>query len=582
MRFSKSTVRIIHVVALILITLASIAGALGTNDSPSSFNPTSTISISSSTRFIRTVTSSTPTRPLPVTPYIQGVIMPPDSYSVYTGETYQLTVGVEYSISPETDQAYGPFYFLIESPPYRSDAASLQGSGGTYFPIALMAPSTPGTYNLVLNLYAQGQGGGSQGPILLDTATITYRAVAPVVTDWEVEKVWTEPASPGEGDQVNFHATIILQSTTSKEALTVDYTCALDKRLYYSGTLTFAPQPNKQDVTIPKPWTATKGTHNLLCAVDPNGKHNDPTPYPQHNFKQITFTVETYYAIIQKITTPPEVGEGDEFNVVITVAYRLPAGANLNIHHWNNSTMFPVDDQKFDSVSVAGAGTRDYTFPARAPYSGSTSSCSQTWPLFGEGAVTFNKAGTSDPYQKTEPGWHAYYNLTVRRPSYYALIDSVTAQYLGEVPPQNATNYGRVSITVQVRYLLPTETGLWLDVYSVYNATSTAGTPQGQFAVAAWGLVWEDKASLTQQDSVERTTTYTYEYDFPLSSATSDRMIFTAKLQYKACGAWHTGDEKTTSVSVPYTPPPVSIADYFSAAIQRIIDWFRNLFGFHS
>ena len=241
---------------------------------------------------------------------VQAKLIPPNPYQVYTSETYSLTIGVQYNVPTG-------YYLWIESPPYRTDGMTVSGSGMTAFSLVLTAPSTPGTYTLPLTLYGQTRGAARS---VMDTASVTYRVIQPIVTDWDVEKVSLDPAAPGAGDKVTFHTTISLLSTNSKDSLSVDVACSLDKRLYYAGSLTFAPQPSKQDVTIPEVWTATKGDNTLTCFVDPNHKHNDPTPYPNYDYKTIKFTVQPYYAIIESITTSPspEVKEGDEFDVVVT------------------------------------------------------------------------------------------------------------------------------------------------------------------------------------------------------------------------------------------------------------------------
>jgi len=500
---------------------------------------------------------------------IQASIIPPNPYEVYTGQTYALSVGVQFNV-PSTTQVCRPppcppttYYFWIESPPYMSDVQTLQGSGGTYFSLVLSAPSTPGTYTLPLYLYAQTSGAGA---MLIDQSSVTYRVVEPVKTDWDVGKVWTDPASPGEGDQVTFHVTIVLTSTTSQQALTVTYACSLDKRLYYSGSLNFTPQPSSQDATIPTKWTATKGPHVMLCAVDPNREHNDPTPYPNYNYKQLSFTVEPYYAIIQKITVTPsgEIKEGEMFNVVVTVEYRFSGTASLKVHHHNNGTLPPSDNEALDTAT--GAGTKDYTFQVRAPFTRSTSSCTGTWIMYGTGSVIFDKGAG---WQKTVPGWIDGYNVTVARPSYYAVFDSVTAEYTG------ATNgIGTVHITLQVRYLLPIESGLKI-VVSLPANTSW----QGGLAGISMLEVMRDQSTITQQESVERTVTHTYDYNFPLSSTTSDTMQFTATVDFLTCGVWNRGDAKSASASVPYTPPPESYMDYAVAAFQTIVEWFKSLFG---
>ena len=388
---------------------------------------------------------------------VQAKLIPPNPYQVYTSETYSLTIGVQYNVPTG-------YYLWIESPPYRTDGMTVSGSGMTAFSLVLTAPSTPGTYTLPLTLYGQTR---EAVRFVMDTASVTYRVIQPIVTDWDVEKVWLDPAAPGAGDKVTFHTTISLLSTNSKDSLSVDVACSLDKRLYYAGSLAFAPQPSKQDVTIPEVWTATKGDHTLTCFVDPNHKHNDPTPYPNYDYKTIKFTVQPYYAIIESITTSPspEVKEGDEFDVVVRIAYHFPGMATLKVSHRNNQTTPPFEE-RVDSVKLTGSGTKDYIFKTRAPFStptyGVNLACMQTYVLYGQGSVMFDKGAG---WQKTDPGWTAYYNVTVRRPTYYALFNQVSAQYVGSA---NAT--GHVTITLLVRYLLPIQTGLRITITRFDNA----------------------------------------------------------------------------------------------------------------
>jgi hypothetical protein len=148
----------------------------------------------------------------PASGMIQASIIPPSPYAVYTGQTYSLTVGVQYNVPKEADKNYGPYRFWIESPPSQSGTQELHGSGTTAFQLVLRAPSSPGVYTLGLKLLVQA---AKQASTIMDTATVTYEVIEPVKTDWDVEKVWIEPKSPGAGDQVTFQATIVLRSTTS-------------------------------------------------------------------------------------------------------------------------------------------------------------------------------------------------------------------------------------------------------------------------------------------------------------------------------------------------------------------------------
>ena len=488
----------------------------------------------------------------PISAMIQAQLIPPSPYSVYTNQVYSLTVGVQYNIPPEAQKTYGPYLFWIESPPYQSGQGQLQGSGTASFSLTLQAPSTPGTYTLGLKLLVQAKG---QSPTIMDTATVTYQVIEPIITDWDVDKVWIEPESPSVDDQITFHATIALKKTNSAKPLTVDVACYLDKKYYSGSSLTFSPQPSVQDIAISKPWKATEGPHTIMFVVDPNGQHNDPTPFPTYNHKDLTFTVQPYYAIIQSITLPKtEVKEYEEFTVIVTVEYKFPGTANLRIHHLNNFTDPFTDDLVTDTVT--GAGTKDYKFTARA----SSAPFGNLTKIVGSGDVTFDKGAG---WQKTTLGWWKSYELWVRGRDYYAVIDSMTAEYAGATTG-SSESAGTIEISLQIRYLLPLESGLRIVV------TGLNGTE-----------VWRDEATATQTEIVERTGEYRYIYTFPAGIAypSGGSITFHATVEYIAWGSWHVGDAQSVAVSLPYTAPPTSWTDYFEAAIQRIIDWFKQLFG---
>ena len=495
-----------------------------------------------------------------------GKIIPPSPYSVYTNQVYSLTVGFQYMAATPCD-------FWIESPPYHSGRVTLTGSGTSAVALTLQAPPTAGVYTLGLKLYLQPQG---QTPNLVDTVTVQYQVIEPIKTDWDVEKVWIEPASPVEGDQVTFHARIVLRSTNSKQSLTVGVACLLDKKLYSSVSLTFSPQPSYQDITVQKAWTATKGSHTLAFVVDPNREHNDPTPYPQYNFRELTFTVETYYAVIEKIyPEPSEVDEGGWFNVVIVVAYKFSGSATLEVLHSNNATMPPVSDSIRDTVT--GSGSKEYTFKARAPSGRVHYVNATTYPLQGQGLVRFDRGAG---WQHTDPGWLKFYEVSVRRPSYYAVFDSMTAEYLGVTGGVENASIGRVQITLQVRYFVPIESGLRITVTRSGDGVEfnqTAGQDSAQWTYVR--LIWSDENQFTQDESVERTATYTFEYTFPVGS-NEGTMNLNARVEYMAYGGWNYGDQESSEVTVPHTPPrSYSAGDYVIAAFERIIEWFKRLFG---
>jgi len=492
----------------------------------------------------------------------QAKIIPPSPYQVYTSETYSLTIGVQYSI-------FGSYYLWIESPPYNTNQVAVSGSGTIALMMTLTAPSTPGTYTLTLTLYGQTREGSR---VVMDTASVNYEVVQPIITDWNVVKVWLNPAAPGEGDKVTFHTTIALVSTNSPQSMTVQVACLLDQAPYYTGSLTFAPQPSSQDLTVPQTWTATKGMHTLTCIVDPNNQFNDANPYPQGDFAEIRFDVQAYYAVIQSITTSPlAVSEGDQFSVVIHVSYHFPGSATLKVSHRNNQTQ-PSSEDKVDNVKSSGSGTRDYTFTVRAPFRNSTyggsGTCVQKYMLTGQGFVWFDR-GEGAGWEKTDPGWTSYYNVTITRPQYYARFNQVTARYAGLT---NAT--GHVTITLVIRYALPVQTGLRITIERFDNVSHRELT----YGIT---VVAQDQSSFTQQNSAEGTTTFTYMYSYPPSALTSGTLTFTAAVEYQACGGWVHGDEGTVNTPVPYTPhtQPTSAYDYLIAALQRILDWFKSLFG---
>ncbi|MBS7654985.1 hypothetical protein KEJ50_00545 [Candidatus Bathyarchaeota archaeon] len=493
-----------------------------------------------------------------------GKIIPPNPYTVYTNQVYSLTVAFHY-------MAATPCAFWIESPPYHSGKVMLTGSGTTAVALMLQAPSTPGVYTLGLKLYLQPQG---QTPMLVDTATVQYQVIEPIKTDWDIEKVWIEPSAPVEDEQVTFHARIALRSTNSKHSLTVGVACLLDNKLYSSESLTFSPQPSFQDITVQKTWIATKGSHTLVFIADPNREHNDPTPYPKYNFKELKFTVETYYAVIENIyPEPSEVNEGDWFNVVIAVAYKFPGSATLEIIHSNNATMPPVSDTIRDAVT--GSGVKEYTFKARAPSGRVRYINATTYSLQGQGLVRFDKGAG---WQHTDPGWLKFYNISIRRPNYYAVIDSMTAEYLSVTGGRVNASIDRIQITLHVRYFLPIETGLRI----VVTRSDSDGPAQSDGYGSTWWtyvrLICIDENRFTQDESVERTATYTFEYTFPIGSI-EGTINLNARVEYMAYGGWNYGDEESTGVTVPFAQTgPTSIGDYIMAAFERIGEWFKKFF----
>jgi hypothetical protein len=479
-------------------------------------------------------------------------LIPPQPYSVYVGQTYVLTVGVQYSVTPSDET----IFLQITCDSYTSQFVPVSGSGSTAIPLQLHAPQSPGIYSLQLDLLVRIPG---QPASVWDAAAVNYQVVQPVITDWDVQSASVVPGSPGIGDSVTFHATIELRSTTSTEPLSVIVAVLLDKNLYYSGSMTFQPQPSTQNFDVPKAWMAVKGTHVLTVVVDPQGHHNDPTPYPNSNYKQVQFAVEEYYAIITNISAPQEVNQGEEFNVVITVKYKLPPNTNLKIGHINPGTDPAANEQKLDTVS--GSGSKDYQFGAKAP---STGSCAPP-QLQGNGTVTYDTGKGWQPFGNASYG---SYSVNLKSPEYYAKITSLEATYQ---PGPNQTM--PIHIRVQVEYYLPNMSGLRIAVSrSIDSDNRTQVT------------IWKDEGNITQPGKPTRVSSpIEFVYNFicgNCSVGNSTTLTFQATVDYVACDGWQSGGEASTQITVPNPQRTAKTPlDYFFAALQTIMDWFRKLFG---
>ena len=70
---------------------------------------------------------------------IQAQIIPPSPYTIYTNQTYSLSVPVQYDIPDTIDQQYGPYNFWISSPPSQSGQIVLHDSGTSTFSLTLKA-----------------------------------------------------------------------------------------------------------------------------------------------------------------------------------------------------------------------------------------------------------------------------------------------------------------------------------------------------------------------------------------------------------------------------------------------------------
>jgi hypothetical protein len=479
-------------------------------------------------------------------------IIPPQPYSVYVGQAYLLTVGVQYSVTPSDMTVF----LQIMSESYTSGFVPVSGSGETAISLQLQAPPTPGIYTLQLNLLVRIPG---EPASIYDSATVNYQVVQPVITDWDVTDVWAIPKSPGVGDMVHFYANILLKSTTSTKPLNVQFVFLLDKKPYYQGSLTFTPFPgNSSMVSAPAPWKATEGSHEVMLVVDPSHQHNDLTPYPQSNFKVYQFVVEAFYAIIQKIDAPANVAQGEPFNVTVTVAYKFPQTANLMIVDVNNASGWH-SVQQVDTVK--GSGTKDYMFSnnTAAVYGG----CG-VYRIIGHGMLSFDRGAG---WQNSTSGYMKEYLINVTHPDYYARIHSMDAQLVWV----NQTK-GMMRISINVEIYLPEETGLRLTV----NQEAGPYTPANE--------LWKDESIFSQNATAKVGFVYVNEYWFtlPFADGNSTTLTYHATIQCLACGNWQPGDEATAQAIVPTLvharAPPKTVIGYIIAAFQKIAEWFKKIF----
>lgn len=522
---------------------------------------------------------------------------PPSGVTVEAGGVFPLMVAVTYSVPPDAAQNVGGYVLWLTLDGKSSNVIPFGGPGSYTFQFTVPAPSIPGTYTLKISLYIltkpdyQQQMAGK----LFDTATFTYQVKPRVVTDWEVERVWITPESPAPDEEVSFHARIALRSTTSTQSLIVEVMCHLDNQQFIRTlmTLNFKPTPSYQDIMVPKKWEATEGEHELRFTVDPLRKHNDPNL--QNNIRSFRFRVEPFYAVIHDVKIPPEVDSGEVFDIVVGVEYSFPDNTELKI-----TNIFPLNgtgEEQFDTVS--GHGINTYIYSVEAP----SLSCglprwrfldveirdsdddSDEWPepfpevvweevdntvpVNGSAQVEFDRGSG---WQHTDPGWHMDYVVQVRRPTYYAVFDSVEVTYLGVDRPGNPlkSDYGRFSITMQVRYYLPLETGLRITV-SGYNGSAE---------------ILRLEETITQTEIVERTVTYVNEYSVPLASLRegSYAIAFYATVEFMCEGAWHHGDDGSSTATFSLTfastevAPRRSILDDITKRFEDFYDWWRGIF----
>ncbi len=246
----------------------------------------------------------------------QTHIIPHPSYTVYIGESYTLTVDVQYDIPNETSRNIGPIELWVSSPPYASDKVQLEGKGVYSFKLKLVAPGQVGDHALEIQLHANSK---QHKSTVIETATIKYKVTQPTLNDWAITKVWIKPESPVRGDEVTFHATVELKSTTYKE-LELTQTARVGFYLdgnFFSGVFLrqklVSHASVSQDIRAYRMWTAEEGSHGLRVAVEDN--NNYPDPFTDDNTKEIVFSASAPKGNLTTIVPEP-VKEESPFKLI--------------------------------------------------------------------------------------------------------------------------------------------------------------------------------------------------------------------------------------------------------------------------
>jgi hypothetical protein len=484
---------------------------------------------------------------------INAQISPIKSYTVYAGQSYTLSVSVQYNIDPKTESNIGPISLYVYSPPYSSSKAQVSGSGSRTLILPLVAPTQPGSYTLGIKLQADSKQALGE---LIDTATVNYNVVMPVENDWAVNRVWITPDSPSPDDEVTFHATIALKSTTGKGTQMASVGCFLNDRPFGKTQLLSFQYPTSQDIQAPIEWTAEEGSYRLRFAVEDFNHYQDK--FIQDNIRDFVFSVEPYYAMINStFISPSPVLSGNGFPASVQVVYSFPESTELrigiifpleNLSFGFNMTAdqiqnMSVTSERYDTVSGTGSGA--YGFNLTAPTLPFTTITNATGFL-GISKVEFNR-GEGAGWEHTDPGFADDFMVYVTPHSYYAIIDISDIAYLGEASPFDPNNpKGRFRANIEVEYLLPEE-----------NARGKR--------------------------------TYPIEFELPLDVRIKDYTeLFDVEVSYEVEEKWHSGDSESSTAPVsiseearsakPGTPSGSAfepVTDFFNS----IADFFRGLFG---
>lgn len=507
---------------------------------------------------------------------INAQILPIQSYTVYAGQSYTLSVNVQYNIDPKTESNIGPILLYVYSPPYSSSKAQVSGSGSRTLTLPLVAPTQPGSYTLGIKLQADSK--QAQGE-LVDTATVNYNVVMPVENDWAVTKVWITPDSPSPGDEVTFHATIALKSTTGTGTQMAAVGCFLNDRPFGKTQLFSFQYPSSQDIQAPIEWTAEEGSYRLRFAVEDFNRYQDK--FIQDNIRDFVFSVEPYYAMINfTFVSPSPVLSGNGFPVSVHVVYSFPESTELRI-----GIIFPIENMSFgfnmtaDQIqnmsvtterydTVSGTGSRAYGFNLTAPTLPFTTITNATG-FMGISKVEFNR-GEGAGWEHTDPGFADDFMVYVAPHTYYAIIDISDIAYLGEASPFDPNNpKGRFRANIEVEYLLPEE-----NARLRLMLTESKGTRIYDGTSGAKG---------------EGKRTYPIEFELPLDVKTKDYAeLFDVEVSYEVEEKWHSGDSRSSTAPVSISEAAISakpgtpsgsafepVADFF----KSIADFFRGLFG---
>ncbi|WP_455277795.1 hypothetical protein [[Eubacterium] cellulosolvens] len=518
---------------------------------------------------------------------INAQISPIKSYTVYASQSYTLSVTVQYNIDPKTESNIGPISLYVYSPPYSSSKVQVSGTGSRTLTLPLVAPTQPGSYTLGIKLQADSK--QAQGE-LIDTATVNYNVIMPVENDWAVNKVWITPDSPSPGDEVTFHATIALKSTTGQGTQIATVGCFLNDRPFGQTQLLSFQYPSSQDISAPLEWTAEEGSYRLRFAVEDFNRYQDK--FIQDNIRDYVFSIEPFFAMINgTFIDPSPVYSGESFTASVYVTYSFPESAQLRIRvtfpipafNYTSEQILSmnVTDETYDSVS--GMGNKPYIFTLNAPVV-TFSSASSPGPdgilgtaddilnatqFIGMARVEFDRE-TGSGWENTDPGFFQSFIVDVMPPRYYAIINIAELTYLGEVSPFDPNNpKGKFRANIEVEYFLPEE-----DAKLRLMLTESKGTKIYDGTSGAKG---------------EGKRTYPVEFELPLDMEIKDYTeLFNVEASYEVDEEWYSGDSRSSSAPVSISEEAIGakpgapsgsafepVTDFFNS----IADFFRGLFG---